>query len=296
MRCCPIRPIAFSHPLRRLPAAALSLSIAVAILVGSARAHDLFLKLDRYSLPAETKVSIALLNGTFDRSDNVITRDRMSDVRIVGPSAGDDGDVVRPDAADWRDVGDTSILDFETGGAGTYVIGVSTKSRVIELSAEDFNAYLEHDGVLDVLERRRSNGRLDASARERYSKHVKAIYRVGDAATDAWKSVFGYPVEIVPLADPTALAAGDTLRVRILRSGKPLAGQLVYASHEGHHEHDEAGGHVEAVRTRTDESGIATIEVGTSGVWYVRLIHMREVDEPDIDYESNWATLTFAAR
>ena len=290
-----------------LPVLGCILILVLAALGRTVDAHDLFLKLERYALPAHTKVSIALVNGTFDRSENVITRDRMQGVRILGPTAA--SPAVRPPASAWRDVEDTTVLDFETGAPGTYVLGVSTKPRVLEMSAEDFNAYLEHDGVLDTLEHRRSTGRLDEPARERYSKHVKAVYRVGgdadappsEAVTAASETgthgiALGYPIEILPLEDPTDLAPGDSLRVRILLDGKPLPNQRVYASHEGHHAHDESGRHTEAVQARTDAEGIAAIELAKSGRWYVRLIHMREVDEPDVDYESNWATLTFAVR
>ena len=54
-----------------------------------------------------------------------------------------------------------------------------------ELTAEEFNDYLEHDGVTDVLERRRSQGQLTSDARERYSKHVKAIVQVGEPRSGA---------------------------------------------------------------------------------------------------------------
>jgi len=278
--------------MRRPPSTRIPIAIPVCffLLAAPVGAHDLFLKLERYELRPHTEVSIALLNGTFESSDNVIARDRVRDARIVGPQ----DRASRPEASAWRDDDRTTRLDFVTGEPGTYVIGVSTRPRVIELSGEDFNEYLEHDGVLDTLERRRRAGRLGEAARERYSKHVKAVYQVGDERTKAHAATLGYPVEIVPLENPGALDPGDTLRVRILRERKPLAGQLVYASHAGHHEHDESGRHLEAVRTRSDAEGIARIELGAAGIWYVRLIHMTEVDEEDVDYESNWATLTFA--
>lgn len=270
------------------PSAPLTILAALA-LSATAAGHDLFLELASHRLTPSSPASIALVNGTFGKSDNVITRDRMLDVSIVGPG----GEVVHPPATDWRDEGTTSWLDFETGGAGTYLIGVSTAPRVIELSAESFHDYLRHDGVLDVLEERTRDGRLDEAARERYSKHVKAVFQSGDARTGAFDEVLGYPIEIVPLVDPCRLVAGGALPVQVLRDGRPLAGQLVYASHAGHHAHDESGGHVEAFSGRTDEEGRVRIPTDAAGRWYVRLIHMVESPEPDVDYESRWATLTF---
>ncbi len=271
---------------------------AFLLLVGSLYAHDMFLKLTTYFLAPHTDATIALFNGTFDKSENVVTRDRMQDVRIVGP--GDEA--VHPDTAQWREKDNTTWLDFKTGAPGTYVIGVSTLPRFIDLSAEEFNAYLEHDGVLDVLEARKREGTLDKPARERYSKHVKAIFQVGDQRTDAYQHRLGYPIEIVPLKNPYALGVGDTFEVLVLKEGQPVADQLVYASYEGYHshdeagEHDEAGGHAEAVKTRTDEDGVARIELLHAGQWYVRLIHIVAADEEEVDYESNWTTLTFEVK
>lgn len=269
--------------------------------VGTLSAHDMFLKLSSFFLEPHSGVTVALMNGTFAESENVITRDRVIDVSIVGPAG-----VTHPPASAWRDSAvhhanpdsaDTAILSFDTGEPGTYVIGVSTRARVFDLSAEDFNAYLEHDGVLDILELRKRRGELEKPATERYSKHVKAIAQVGEARTDTYAHALGYPIEFLPLRNPYELGVGDTLRVRLLRAGEPLPNQLVYASHEGYHAHDPSGGHREAVRTRTDGEGVARIPLDHPGKWYMRTIHMAErADEAEVDYESNWATITFELR
>ena len=252
-------------------------------------AHDMFLVLSEHSLPPESAVSVSLYNGTFDKSENAIARDRMIDVSVV------DGDakVSHPATGQWRDEGAVAILDFETGAPGTYLVGISTATNMIELTAEEFEEYLRHDGVLDVLEAREHEGNLTGPVRERYSKHVKTILQVGDAVTDSHSFKLGYPVEIVPLANPASLDVGDTLECLVLADGKPVANQLVYASYEGFHNHDESGTHREAVSSHTDENGVVKVELSKAGRWYVRLIRMLPVDEEGADYESNWATLTF---
>jgi hypothetical protein len=255
-------------------------------------AHDMFLVVSDHHLPADADATVSLFNGTFDRSENSIDRERMLDVSIVDG----EGTVVHPGEDRWRDDGDASHLSFRTGTPGTYLIGVSTRARGISLSAEEFNDYLEHDGVLDVLDARREGGALGRDAHERYAKHVKTILQVGDRETDTYRHRLGYPVEIVPLAHPASLQTGETLEVLVLADGKPVAGQLVYASHEGFHSHDEKGGHREAIGTRTDGEGVARIEISRSGRWYVRLIRMVESERDGVDYESNWATLTFQIR
>ncbi len=274
--------------------------LALAV-VATARAHDMFLKLESFFVEPHSTVTVQLINGTFEESENAISRDRMADVSVVGP-----GGTEHPPASAWRDTAayhaspdsiDTSLLTFRTGAPGTYVVGVSTRPTVFTLSAEDFNEYLVHDGVVDMLERRKASGRMDEEATERYSKHVKALIQAGGATTGTYAHPLGYAAEFVPLQNPYELSVGDDLQVRFLAGGVPLANQILYASYEGQHGHDEAGEHVIAVTTRTDGDGVATIPLGHGGKWFVRTIHMVETPaDPDVDYESNWATLTFEIR
>lgn len=276
--------------------AALTLAI-----VATARAHTMFLKLESFFLEPHSTNVVALLNGDFDKSENTITRDRMLDVRIVGP----DG-VVQPPESAWRDTAmfhwhadsvDTALLTFETGGAGTYTIGVSTAARVIPLTAAEFHDYLVHDGVVDMIAEREAAGMTNEDVDERYSKHVKAIVQVGDGRSGEWAADLGYPVEFIPLRNPYELSVGDELEVRFLRAGEPVANQIVYANHEFNHAHNPEGGHADAVTARTNDDGVATIQLVAGGRWNVRAIHMVETtSEPDVDYESNWATLTFQVR
>jgi len=285
---------------RRIAATLAALAVLTVVIVTAARAHTMFLKLDSFFLEPNSTATVALINGDFDKSENAIARDRMLDVSVVGP-----GGVVHPPQSAWRDSAvfhwspdsvDTAVLTFQTGDPGTYLIGVSTAARVITMSAEDFNEYLVHDGITDLIEQRAKAGKTNDEATERYSKHVKALVQVGDARSDEWAHELGYPVEFMPLSNPYELGRGDELRVRFLRAGRPVANQLVYANYEDHHGHDAAGEHVEAVTTRTNADGVATIPLSGTGRWYVRTIHMVETtSEADVDYESNWATLTFQA-
>jgi len=269
--------------------------------------HDMFLKLERtYFLAPHTPVTLQLFNGTFYDSDNIITRDRMLDISLVGG-----GQHLHPDTTQWTDQGDTTLLRFETGMEGTWVAGVSTRARTIEMTAADFNDYLAHDGVLDLLDQRRQSGQLEAAATEKYSKHVKAIFQVGGQRSLDWQTRLGYPIEFVPLANPYHLHEGEDLKVQLLWQGEPLPNQLVYAgsvatahSHEHthtdgtthSHSHDEGDTdheHHDATQLRTDSNGVVTLPAPADGIWYLRTIHLVETDAPGLTHESNWATLTF---
>lgn len=250
------------------------------LLVASvALAHDLFLKLDTYFLEPHTRVRIPVLNGTFTKSENFVAPERLADITLVSAK----GRTKLPPSAAWRPGPDnSSLLTVELGDAGTYVAGASTRPRELELTAEQFNAYLQEDGLPDVLEARRADNELGLGARERYSKHVKAIFQVGEARTEWFGVVLGYPAEIVPLENPYTLGTGASLRVRCLVDGRPVANQTVLW-----------GGAATERSTRTDSLGVAQVTLDAAGKWYVKFIHMARANRAGLDYESKWATLTF---
>ncbi len=256
--------------------------LSVALFV-SAGAHDLFFKFDSYFLQPNSKATVRLLNGTFRASEATLARDRMVDVSIVKPS----GERVHLPHSSWRDEGTTTLLDFETAVAGTYTIGLSTSSRDVEQKAAQFNDYLAHEGMPDTLTERKKKKELNKDVRRRYSKYIKAIFQVGEARTDSYKTMLGYPVEIVPLRNPYTLKLGDTLEVLCLKDGRPIVNQFVAAGRE------DDGREQPAVNMRSDGKGVARIKLNGTGKWYVKFIHMTTLNDPQINYESKWATLTF---
>src|SRR2546422_10080769 len=127
-------------------------------------------------------------------------------------------------------------------------------------------------------------------ARERYSKHVKAVFQVGRDRSDGFNVTLGYPAEIVPLDNPYGMDRGAALRVRCLMDGRPVANQTVLWG-------GEQGGQTPPHRsTRTGPDGVAEVTLDAPGRWYVKFVHMTRATERGLDYESKWATLTFEIR
>ncbi|MFS4446955.1 DUF4198 domain-containing protein [Maribacter sp. 2307UL18-2] len=224
--------------------------------------HVMYLKLEGYFLEPNTAATIQLFNGTFDKSENVIDRDRMLDASLLG-----NGQRIKVAESQWSEKDSVTVLNFKTGEAGTWVAGISTAPRAIEMDADAFNTYLEHEGILDMIDWRHENNKMDSSAVEKYSKHVKTIFQVGDKKSDDWQKALGYPIEFVPLDNPYELNTGDTLRIKLLLNGAPLANQLVYANfkapEDGHthgtetgaeHTHTDAGEHGLSHDTKKEEA------------------------------------------
>ncbi|MEM6516718.1 MAG: DUF4198 domain-containing protein [Bacteroidota bacterium] len=204
--------------------------------------HNLYIKLDGYFLKPNQEATIQLFNGNFDKSDNVIARDRMLDASLLI-----NGQRMEVDSSLWIDKDNKTLFEFQTGESGTYVMGVSTAARNIEMTAEKFNSYLEHDGIIDMLEYRKANDLMAENAVEKYSKHVKAMFQVGNNKSSDWSTELGYPIEFVPGSNPYDLFTGDSISIKLLRNGKPLPNHLVYVDYRAtthhHHHHDEHHSH-----------------------------------------------------
>lgn len=261
-----------------------ALSVATA---GVLAAHDMFLRPDRYFVSENTTILVRLLNGTFTRSENAITRDRLLDVAIVSPTGR-----AKLDTAQWSVIGDTSTFTFKAGASGTYVLGTSTMPRVLAMAGAEFNAYLKDDGIPDELAARRRDGRLDEGSRERYHKHVKALVQVGPTPTATYATVLGYPVEIVPLRNPYELKVGSTLEVRLLADGTPITGQFVQFGGR-----TASNARVPQRNVRSNAAGVARIPIDRRGTYYIKFIRMERLSgDAEANYESRWTTLTFGVR
>jgi len=259
------------------------LMLVVGVLVVSVttlHAHDLFLKPFAFFVTPGSEARLRILNGTFEKSENAIERNRLRDLSVVGP-----------DTSACSDKGDTSVFVFRTGATGTYVVGASTLPRTLRLDAKAFNEYLASDGVTDMLDARKRSNELNTPSHERYSKHVKTLIQVGDARTPGYDAVLNYPAEIVPLDNPYALKVGGVVRARVLVDGRPVANQLVIAGGR-----TPSGARLAVSTVRSAPDGVARVAIGSPGYWYIKFIHMVRVTGDTVNYESKWATLTFQVR
>lgn len=270
---------------RILPLLAVAAAMASAASLG---AHDFFLRATAWEVPADTTLVLAAYNGTFSRSANAVTADRLVSLVMAR-----NGQVMSLPPSVWAAAPDsTAHVTLESGAAGTLVVGAATAPRVLALSAGEFNAYLADDGIPDELTARRRDGTASQPSRESYAKAVKAVLRVGGRAGGGHDVVLGHEVELVPLDDPYTIRRGGILRIRALGNGQPLAKQLVLAGGR-----QAAGARIPVQEVRTDAEGIARIRLTHRGSWYAKTIRMERRPAGDsLTHVSRWASLTFGAR
>ncbi len=240
-------------------------------------AHDFWIELDAYKVArdgvvtAQVKVGERFRGNVKARAADHIERFQLmhSDgvTEFVGES-GAESSTARP------------------GHAGTNVVAYRSKTRTIELPVKKFERYLEHEGLEFIIRERARLGESDKPGREIYSRCAKSIVQVGDTSDAGHALIVGHPLEIIPLRNPTGKQSDDPITFRVLYEGKPLSNAQVVLTP---HEQPDA-----RVIGRTGVRGEVKFRLPTGGLCLVTTIHMKRVaDNPDVDWESLWASLTF---
>lgn len=169
---------------------------------------------------------------------------------------------------------------------GTAILALAIKPRLVRLKADEFNDYLEEDGLPQILALREKRGELGEPVVERYTKWAKAIVKVGEGRDVTWSQPAGLKMEIVPEKNPYEIRPGEEMRVQVLFESQFVPGLTVSGS--------RAGGSRSEVRGVTDSEGRVGLVIPEPGRWYLRSVHMIRVEEdPQVQWESHWATLTF---
>jgi uncharacterized GH25 family protein len=253
---------------------------ALLVAAGSALAHDTWLLPSTLRVPVGREVTLSLTSGMiFPVDDFVIlpSRVKRADVQLAGATTA---------LGSGRRAARALRYTWTPAKEGVAALAVELAPKTLTLAPGLIKEYLDE---IDASPATRSTWAQMPSPkrwRESYTKHASTFIRVGNPGADSsWARPTGMGLEIVPERDPTALAAGDTLAVRVLRGGTPLAGFVVGARHAGA---------TKATFFPTDANGRARVVLPTSGQWLLAGTDLRRSTKANLEWESDFTTLTLA--
>ncbi len=258
--------------------------VYVALLMGGAslHAHDLYLLPNTFKVVPRTQILITFNNGdSFPESESAPSLARLKDAQLQSSK------------------GVVAIGDLRTDGKrvvglvhapeqhGSLLLSAHTAPNLIELASDKFLEYIKEEGLTRVIDWRAKHGETLKPWRERYSKFAKSLLTAG-APDDFFRHAVGFPIEIIPEANPYMLRPGTDLPVRVLFHGNPAVGlQLEAAWSSGTKSKTTIIG-------RTDKEGRILVPITAVGKWRLHSLLMERCAEPSVaDWESFWASFTF---
>ena len=89
----------------------------------------------------------------------------------------------------------------------------------------------------------------------------------------------------MPLSNPTSLTVGDTVRIKALYNGAPMKDLQMGAQGPG----------LKAAKfSTTDADGMAKVVFTNAGTWLINGTNLRRTTKKDLEWESDFTTLTVA--
>jgi uncharacterized GH25 family protein len=177
-------------------------------------------------------------------------------------------------------------LKVKLAEEGTHMITMQSNYASIELDAAKFNAYLEEDGLEDVIAIRTKKNETNKPGKERYARFTKLFLQAGAKLDDTFKKKAGLRVEIVPHQNPCKLKSGDYLQCTILIDGKPVPHQMVKVW-------NKINTTTFLQNAYTENDGTIKFPISTKGPWMVSTVKMIPSETPDAEWQSMWGSLVF---
>lgn len=247
-------------------------------------AHDFWLVPDAFEIAERAELRVrGQTSSRFPTSESAVAPDRIAEARLIGATSDEP-------ITGLSTSGTSLVLRHRPAHAGQRVVVASIAPRSLRAAGREFKRYMELEGAADLAAKYERQGLLPKSdsITRRYAKYAKTIVEVGRGGPRAYSRVAGQVAEFVPLRDPAALRAGDTLPIRLLYRGRPLGDAHVHA---GPATDAEAASDLSLT---TDADGTVRLPVASPGLWNIRTIHI--VPAPSgsgADWDSHFVSFVF---
>jgi uncharacterized GH25 family protein len=288
-----------SGPAVRLLKAPLFAAIAVVLTAGVLAAHDFWIVPDAFQIASGGALDVrGQTSAKFPTSQSAVTPDRVAEARLVGASSDER-------LTDLSTSGKSLLIRHRPTSPGQRVVAVALVPRSSRTTPERLKRYIALEGAPALAERYDREGAYPKtdSVTQISAKFAKTIVEVGSGGPRAFGKTIGHPLELVPLNDPSALKAGDTLAVRLLHRGQPVAGVHLHAGAAAHgvtatsDSAQAAASGGKDVSAETGSDGIARFVVAEHGLWNVRTLYAAPAaGGAAAAWEVYFATLVFTVK
>lgn len=253
-------------------------------------AHDFWIVPNAFVVAAGGTMEIRGQTGTkFPTSISAVAPERVAEARVVGAS--------EDERITDLSVKDSSlILRHKPSTPGQRIVAVALVARTSRTTPANLKRYIALEGNAELAERYERDGTYPKtdSVTQRAAKYAKTIVEIGKGGPRAFARAVGHALEFVPVIDPSMLHAGDSLAVRLLFRGQPVAGAHLHAGAAASPNAATDGGvQGKDLSIVTGSDGVAKIPLAQPGLWNVRTLHAAPGAGGSTEWEVAFATLVF---
>ena len=253
----------------------LSLLLSIANCFG----HDTWMSPSSYAAEPGQKVTFQLTSGMeFPKLDAAIKPERIHQARFRLGSEERELEKFQAGAHALQ-----TEHSFPKPGVAT--LWMQLKPKEIELTDDDVAHYLDEIRAPAEVQRAWAAQKGREKWKELYTKCAKTILIIGSPSAErSWADPVGLALEVLPLADPTALRVGQETSFKLLRKGKPLAGIALAL-----HVENDAGPRY----ATSDAEGVVRFPLEKAGPTMLATVYLRPPAGAGKPWESEFSTLTF---
>ena len=278
------------RPRRRTPAAVALVGLLV--VAGVAEAHDTWLLPDLFALAGGSPVELsARAGGGKFPAGSAVPLPRVATVRLVGAAS-------ETRITDLAVEGGALRLRHAPPAAGQYRVVLSLTPGTIRSTPAGLLRFLRLEGGAAEAQRIERLGMVagEDSLAFVHSASASTVIEVGRGGPRAFNRAAGLSLELLPLRDPGALAVGDTLHLRVLGDGQPVAG--IGVEYKPAADTLTAGATPPAYTTvLADAQGVAHLPLTAAGPWIVRAAYVSaRADATPREYAVSRATFVWQVR
>lgn len=180
-------------------------------------------------------------------------------------------------------------LEIPLPHEGTSLIALETTPTQSIQPADQFNQYIKAEGLDDAYYAREQAKALASPAVERSTRYIKLALQVGEKKDDISMKALGFPLEIIPQANPYTIKKGQPLKFTIHWKGKPWFGTRVKVWNR-----EDSRTTIQNVYTGKD--GSIEMIVSNTGPWMISTVMMEPAREPGVQWQSYQSTFIFGVQ
>ncbi|MEM6368869.1 MAG: DUF4198 domain-containing protein [Myxococcota bacterium] len=251
-----------------------SFVVLLCLLASPAWAHDFWIEPSAFSTDGPSSIDVRLKVGHHDDVKAVARKpDRILRFETVGPDGSRQPVLGEAEA---EPAGRVQLM-----APGFHSLVFESNHAYIELSADKFANYLEHEGLTQILALRDGS---DGPGKESYARYCKSLVQIGEGSA-GWERDLELPFEFIALRRPES----RKLVFRLEFQDQPLADARV--------ELLRLEDLTQSVSTQTNAKGVLRFKNLEAGRYMLAATHMVPAKAPvKGDWESFWATVSFERR